>query len=108
MTGLGWDVYADRRIFGDDIVVFLHRARGDEREVLQYPLPSVVAINVNAPADDPTFRLDMATARRLMTALWGEGIRPMDVTQFPEAVAGELTATKYHLEDMRRLALGKK
>jgi hypothetical protein len=39
----------------------------------------------------------------LMDELWRNGFRPSNV----EGVGGELTATKYHLEDMRKMAFDK-
>lgn len=53
---------------------------------------------------DPTLRLDLKDAQTLMDDLWQCGIRPTEGVDNP----GELKATKYHLEDMRKIAFGGK
>lgn len=52
---------------------------------------------------EPTLRLSMEDAQTLMNDLWHCGIRPTDGVDSP----GELKATKYHLEDMRKLVFDK-
>lgn len=47
----------------------------------------------------PTFSLSMDEAQTLMDDLWNCGIRPTEKIDNP----GELRATKYHLEDTRKL-----
>lgn len=47
--------------------------------------------------------LSAEQATELMDALWKEGVRPTGVGS-----PGELGATKYHLEDMRKLVFGEK
>lgn len=47
----------------------------------------------------PTLALDMRLARSLMDALWTAGLRPGGGKNTEQ----ELTAMRYHLEDMRRL-----
>jgi hypothetical protein len=47
----------------------------------------------------PSMRLDPDDAQRLFEALWQAGLRPSKV----ESAEGELAATKFHLEDMRKL-----
>lgn len=53
-----------------------------------------------APKEEPTLSMNLEEATRLMDALWGAGIRPTEVGS-----PGELAATKYHLEDMRKIAM---
>ena len=48
----------------------------------------------------PSFSLNPEDAQRLFESLWKAGLRPAKV----ESAEGELAATKYHLEDMRKLA----
>lgn len=57
---------------------------------------------------EPTFRFDRHFADEFLESLAGElinmGYRPDEL----KAKEGELTATKYHLEDMRKIALEEK
>ncbi|KAA0888709.1 hypothetical protein [Oryzomonas rubra] len=50
---------------------------------------------------EPTLSLDPGAAQELMDELYRVGIRPTEAVDS----TGELNATKYHLEDMRKLAL---
>lgn len=47
----------------------------------------------------PVLSLEHSEAQRLMDSLWDAGIRPIAA----KGSAGQLEATKYHLEDMRKL-----
>lgn len=47
----------------------------------------------------PTMSLTKESAVRLMDAMWEVGIRPSN----GEGNAGELAATKHHLDDMRKI-----
>ena len=47
----------------------------------------------------PLFHLNADNAQSLMDDLWNAGIRPSNA----EEAAGELKATKYHLEDLREM-----
>lgn len=49
--------------------------------------------------EGPTFSLSLDEAQTLMDDLWNCGIRPTEKIDNP----GELRATKYHLEDTRKL-----
>lgn len=49
---------------------------------------------------EPVIKLADDQAEQLMTELWNAGVRPRNM----QNVHGELNATKYHLEDMRKLA----
>jgi len=49
----------------------------------------------------PTFSLSHDACQVLIDSLWDVGIRPTE----GKGSAGQLTATEYHLEDMRKLAL---
>ena len=50
-----------------------------------------------------TFSLERGDVQKLMDDLWNAGIRPTDAGDS----AGALTATKAHLEDMRKLVFNK-
>lgn len=63
--------------------------------------PMVYRAEEEGVVQPPTMSLSYEEAAELMTELWGAGIRPSGVGS-----SGELAATKYHLEDMRKLALG--
>lgn len=51
----------------------------------------------------PTFSITTDMAQKLMDNLWDCGFRPTE----GQGSAGSLSATKYHLEDMRRLVFDK-
>lgn len=46
----------------------------------------------------PSFSISIQEATRLMDMLWRAGIKPSEI-----GTVGHLEATKYHLEDMRKL-----
>jgi hypothetical protein len=48
---------------------------------------------------EPCFSLMMEEAQLLMDNMWDAGVRPSQSV----GTAGQLDATKYHLEDMRKL-----
>lgn len=48
---------------------------------------------------EPTISIPRDSAQTLLDDLWNCGLRPTDGVDSP----GELRATKYHLEDMRKL-----
>lgn len=50
----------------------------------------------------PFLQLTLDQATELMDCLWGCGIRPSN----GEGSSGQLSAVKYHLEDMRSLVFG--
>lgn len=50
---------------------------------------------------EPMVRLEKNEAQQLFDLLWQEGYRPKDGT----GNGGHIEAIKYHLEDMRKLAL---
>lgn len=52
----------------------------------------------------PSLRLDLDDAQRLFDALCKAGLRPSSDVK----AEGELAATKFHLEDMRKLVFGVK
>ena len=49
----------------------------------------------------PTYRMKEQECQMLMDSLWDAGIRPTEGS----GSAGSLSATQYHLEDMRKIAL---
>lgn len=51
---------------------------------------------------DPTIRMSLDQAQRLMDELWNCGLRPSEGT----GSAGALAATQKHLEDMQAIAIG--
>lgn len=51
----------------------------------------------------PSLRLEQEQVQALMDRLWDCGVRPTEVA----GSAGSLAATKYHLEDMRKLVFEK-
>lgn len=59
-------------------------------------------------AIEPTIRLDEYQAKTFLDSLANELIRLGYAPDAIKAKAGELEATRYHLEDMRRMVLGVK
>jgi len=53
--------------------------------------------------DESCYSMSMTEAQRLIERLWDCGLRP---TQGAGS-AGQLSATQYHLEDMRKIAFNK-
>jgi hypothetical protein len=70
---------------------------GDNEHVLAFTKPTVRKAHV-LECTSPFLRLSRENATALMDSLWRAGVRPTEVGS-----AGELAATKYHLEDMRSI-----
>lgn len=71
---------------------------GKENTILEFTKLTVKEKNIGM-SREPFAILDHTQATELMDSLWRAGIRPTEV-----GTHGELSATKYHLEDMRLLA----
>lgn len=90
---------------------YIHRNLfwGDEFELhgrIKTPaqISSILGIVVpHTPGEysEPFIRLKRDEAQQLMDELWNAGVRPVGAA----GSMGQLEAIKYHLEDMRKLAL---
>jgi len=71
---------------------------GDKGKACAEPLV-MKPMNEGERLPEPTFKIEGDEVQWLMDELWNAGVRPSQ-----EGTAGQLDATKYHLEDMRKIA----
>lgn len=97
------EVYPTREFAWDGFAFYLYErdeygitAHAVNVAMQQIPRDSSV---IQAP-HEPTFRLRIEQAQRLMDELWNCGLRPSEGT----GSAGALAATQKHLNDMRQIA----
>lgn len=64
--------------------------------------PIIMQASREGMMQEPTISLHQSAAQQLIDELWAAGLRPSEGT----GSAGALRATKHHLEDMRKIALG--
>jgi len=79
-----------------EIIVF--RELPDGKMAVGKPIETETRDNDHSVIE-PTIVSSMSAAQQLMDDLWYYGVRPSEGIDNP----GELRATKYHLEDMRRV-----
>lgn len=92
-------IYVAKHNWGRDVEFLVESSRGVVRSIAS-PLEFTELADGNlVPA--PTGRMAPEAAQALMDQLWDIGIRPSRA----EGSAGTLDAVKYHLEDMRKIAL---
>ncbi len=102
------EVYISGREMGylNTAITFVHRRGSDI--YLAKPVDLIFERTEEGAPIDPTFKLPMDFRKPLFKALEEalrrDGIKPESESK----LEGQLQATKYHLEDMRVLALGKK
>jgi hypothetical protein len=98
------DVHVESAGYGRFVNVYISvESRNDaERVVPALPLQFGEPVEpLSAGAfEEPTMRLNLRDASKLMDALWNAGIRPSRGVDEP----GALAATKEHLADMRTIA----
>lgn len=91
-------IFAEKSHFGREVRLFL--ANEDHKQSAVFGPASFEMINDDGlTIHEPTLSLDGKTAQRLMDALWECGIRPNN----GEGMDSQVSAIKYHLEDMRKL-----
>jgi len=73
---------------------------GVRRFVVLPPALEAKTVEPGELVESPTFTFEMDLAQSLLDALWKIGIRPSEPQRDH---GGELAATRFHLEDMRRL-----
>lgn len=91
-----WHINAQREIWSDAIAIRLGM-RGESGFAVAMP-PTMQVIEPGSLIQ-PTFRLPLDAAQRLMDELWQAGVKPSQSI----GSTGQVEAIKYHLEDMRKL-----
>jgi hypothetical protein len=92
--------YAEKRLWADRIGIGIGEIRpGDPRVTHVVTDMTFVPIAERDHAGEPSLSLRPSEAQELMDELWRVGVRPSS----GEGNAGQLGATKAHLEDMRTL-----
>lgn len=94
----GFRFSAERANFGR--VVRLWASRLNERDMLEIIKPVLLETRDTDLVDEPFLELRGEDAQQLYDALHAAGFRPVDN---PGSAAGELAATRAHLNDMRVL-----
>lgn len=107
-------VYLERDWSTDDVSLWVYfRERGSATQtwaidmaLVQTPIETSVKNNPGIRpliTDTRVMRDDsLGLLRKIFEALWADGMRPSDFNAKDHA--NELTAVRYHLEDMRKLA----
>lgn len=100
------DIHANRESWGRGIAIYIATPGGtevgDRPPQAAQPLTFVDVVDPDM-LPEPSMRLSMPSAQKLMDELWSCGIRPTEGT----GSAGSLAATERHLSDMRTIAFGK-
>jgi hypothetical protein len=92
-------IYVARHNWGQEVEFLVESRRGVVRSIAS-PMEFTELLDGHlVPA--PTGRMAPEAAQALMDQLWDIGFRPTRA----EGSAGTLEAVKYHLEDMRKIAL---
>jgi hypothetical protein len=92
-------IYVARHNWGQEVEFLVQSRRGSVVSIAS-PLEFTELLDGHlVPA--PTGRMEPEAAQALMDQLWDIGFRPTRA----EGSAGTLEAVKYHLEDMRKIAL---
>lgn len=91
-------IRANRPMWSDDIQLAIIATSHDGNKAVADPL-TMRRIEPGQHIGEPTIRLHLEDAQLLMDELWGVGLRPAE----GKGSAGQLEATRAHLEDMRRL-----
>ena len=89
---------ADYTDMQDRVVLYLGRTADGK---FQEGKVEFVDANPYTQRASPYIDLDMEAAQKLMDDLWNCGLRSSE----GRGSAGQLEATRYHLEDMRRLVI---
>lgn len=97
----GFDVHAEDYRWGSEVNLWIYR-KGERTHVVE---PTTFVVTTKDPdlvsaLSEASVNMSRAFAERLMTALWKLGVRPIGEDL---SGAGELTSTRAHLEDLRRL-----
>lgn len=107
---LPWKAYLDRKPWERSETLHVHRENSEGRiEVMLPPSVKVYDRGMFVSEDDAFIRSNVETGQAteflqaMLDLAWTEGMRPRGFADH----TNELTATKYHLEDMRKLALPK-
>ena len=79
-----------------DIYIYSHKDGDDVRH--QMHGSETIELKPGEAAPGPSFSINHKEAIHLMDMLWRAGIKPSEI-----GTVGHLEATKYHLEDMRKL-----
>lgn len=90
-------IYANKGSFGRGVELYL--CNQDSERTALFTQANFVMVEDDGMIHEPTMLLDNKTAQALMDALWSCGIRPNN----GEGMDAQVTAIRYHLEDMRRL-----
>lgn len=105
----GWNVFIDRRMASGAVCIYLVHESGIGRQNLAVENGETVLTTVKEGTDiKPFLSLSMYEAEEVLqalaSALANEGHRPDSQAK----LEGVLEATKYHLEDVRKLVPGLK
>jgi hypothetical protein len=92
-------IYVAKHNWGRDVEFLVESSRGAVRSIAGPMEFTELTDGQLVPA--PTGRMAPEAAQALMDQLWDIGFRPSR----SEGTAGTLDAVKYHLEDMRKIAL---
>lgn len=90
---------ACRRSFNRGIDIAGVVKESDGKRYLIEPTTMFDTVHPEGTILEPCITLTEDEAQQLMNSLWDCGLRPSDI----QDQSGELKATKYHLEDMRKL-----
>lgn len=100
-------IFARHEVFKESIELAIFRERHEigvkKRDIARIEWTELTEARLNDSVF-PTITLDLDQAQRLMDSLWECGLRPIG----GKGSAGQLEATKYHLEDMRQLVFEKR
>jgi hypothetical protein len=89
---------AERRLWNDDIAISgIQRSNTETFRLLPVPME----LHTRGERIEPFMSLQLEQAQSLIDALYDAGLRPSQAA----GSSGQLEAVKYHLEDMRKLAL---
>lgn len=91
-----WHINAQREVWSDAIAIRLG-VKTDSGFAVAKPL--TMETIVPGSLTEPTFKLPLDAAQRLMDELWQAGVKPSQSV----GSTGQVEAIKYHLEDMRKL-----
>jgi len=98
---MNYKFFAERSLFHPGIK--LHMADVSGKRIGVATSITFIEVDESAVREDPLLNLRMEDAQQLMDELYHVGVRPSQAA----GSAGQLDAVKYHLEDMRTLALKK-
>jgi len=97
------EVMAIRNEFMESVGLYVFERDEHGKKFIADPLKMVPCKMGAHVVPSPLVDMNIREAQKLMDQLWECGLRPARAM----GSMGQLEAVKYHLEDMRKLALGK-